>query len=112
MEGERHGMCESALNVTSHAGHYSTGTVACHNISLYSMLYLDIALSHHVYFQQLGDCSHSQGILSDEGSSGLQNNQRPRTEPRIVLQRIEYKFPGLKDSWVSVLCLCLQKGKL
>jgi hypothetical protein len=95
-----------------HAGHDSTVTVACQNIFLYSMRYLNIALSHHVYFQQLGNCSHSQGIVSDEGSSSLQNNQQLRREPIIVLQKVEYIFPGLKDSWVSVLCLCLQKGKL
>jgi hypothetical protein len=76
------------------------------------MLYLDIAFSHHVYFQQLDNCSHSQGIVSDEGSSSLQNNQQLRREPKIVLQSVEYMFPGLKDNWVSVLCLCLQKGKL
>jgi hypothetical protein len=31
------------------------GAVAlCYIIFLYNMLYLDIAFSHHVYFQQLG----------------------------------------------------------
>jgi hypothetical protein len=76
------------------------------------MLYLDVAFNHHVYFQQLGNYSHSQGIVSDEGLLSLQNNQQPRREPKILLQKVEYIFRSLKDSWVSVLCLCLQKGKL
>jgi hypothetical protein len=76
------------------------------------MLYLDIAFIHHVYFQPLGNYNHSEGIVSDEGSSSLQNNLQPRSEPIIVLVRAEEKFPGLKDNRVSVLCLCLQKGKL
>jgi hypothetical protein len=68
------------------------------------MLYLDIAFNHHVYFQPLGNYSHSQDVVSDEGSSRLQNNQQPTREPIIVLQKVEYMFPGLKDNWVSVLC--------
>jgi hypothetical protein len=73
------------------------------------MLYLDIAFSHHVYFQPLGNCSQSQDV-SDEGLPRLHNNQRPRREPVILLQRAERIFPALKDCWVSVLgfeCLTL-----
>jgi hypothetical protein len=76
------------------------------------MLYLVVAFSHRVYYQQQGNYNHSQGTLNDEGLSGLQNNHQPRRELRIVLQRAEGIFPALKDSWVSVLCLCLEKGKL
>jgi hypothetical protein len=66
------------------------------------MLYLDIAFGHHVYFQALDSCSHSQDFERDEGSLLLQNNQQPRREPIIVLQRVEGTFPALKDNWVSV----------
>jgi hypothetical protein len=42
--------------------------------------------------------------MCDEESSGLQNipQSHPRREPKIILQRAEYRFPALKNSLVSV----------
>jgi len=46
--------------------------------------------------------------MCDEDSSGLQNilQSVPRREPKIILERAEHIFPALKNSLVSVLCLC------
>jgi hypothetical protein len=66
------------------------------------MLFLDIAFSHHVYFQQLRNLK-TQGIMYNEDSLSLHNilQSLPRREPKIILQRVEYIFPALKDSLVS-----------
>jgi len=42
--------------------------------------------------------------MCDEESSGLQNipQSHPRREPKIILQRAEYRFRALKNSLVSV----------
>ena len=42
--------------------------------------------------------------MCDEESSGLQNisQSHPRREPKIILQRAEYRFPALKNGLVSV----------
>jgi hypothetical protein len=69
-------------------------------------MYLDIAFSHYVYFQLPGNLK-SQGIMSDEDSSSLQNivQSQPRRQPKIILQRAENIFAALKDSLVSVFML-------
>jgi hypothetical protein len=57
----------------------------CYNIFLQSVLYLDIAFSHHVYFQQPGNLKTHK--MCDE-SSGLQNilQSHQRREPKIILE--------------------------
>jgi hypothetical protein len=80
------------------------GAVAlCYNIFLYSVLYLDIAFSHHVYFQQPANSKKKkQGVMCDDSSLRNILQSHPRREPKIVLQRAEYIFPSLKNSLVSV----------
>ena len=81
------------------------GAVAlCCNIFLYSVLHLDIAFSHHVYFQQPANLTNTQDVMCDEDSSCVQNilQSVPRREPKIILQKAEYTFPALKNSSVSV----------
>jgi hypothetical protein len=49
--------------------------------------------------------------MCDKDSSGLQNilQSVPRREPKIILERAEYVFPALKNSLVSVFCVCAHR---
>jgi hypothetical protein len=70
---------------------------------VYSAEHLDIAFSHHVYFQEPGNLK-TEGIMCDVDSPSLQNivQSQPRREPKIIFQRAENIFATLKDNLVSV----------
>jgi hypothetical protein len=63
----------------------------------------------------LGEFSYSpQNIMCDDQVSWLRKilQSLANRVPKIVLQRAEDIFPAVRESMVSVLCLCAQKRVL
>lgn len=100
------------------------------------MIFLNAAYNQYVLFQDLRSYSvlcvlselwsyvtrilvihfviYHTSIMDEGGVLSLQKTLQsvPRRRPVIVLQRVEERFPALKENVVSALCICAYKTVL